>query len=63
VAVQHEDDVMAEELDVRQVIPYLALFMDANTEVAAEAARLGLTHADLQKIDRCIAAIDDERGM
>lgn len=49
---------MADELSVRQVIPYLALFMDSNTEVAKEAERLGITHADLRKMDGYLEATE-----
>ena len=51
-----------EPLSVRQVIPYLALFMDANAEVAKEAERLGITHADLQMIDRDLEILEADNG-
>ena len=54
---------MADELDVRQVIPYLALFMDANAEVAKEAERLGITHTDLRKMDGYLEAMEDAGRM
>lgn len=52
---------MSDKLDVRQVIPYLALFMDANAEVAKEAKRLGITHTDLRETDGYLEAMEDAR--
>lgn len=50
--------VEPEELDIRQVIPMLALMMDSNEAVKAEAARMGMTHEILQQIDRILEESD-----
>jgi hypothetical protein len=56
---------MSELLNVRQVLPYLALFLDASPDVAREAERLGVTHADIQDVDRYLEAMDlgDIKGL